>query len=151
MQTRASLEISNASAAAFARTLFQSRSDTIKRQEGAWREHRYKNIGSHSSLSSLTPFIARIRETIVAVGNFLAGELRDEFRGNGETLEKEGESGREQPLEARKISKHDSVSNSLFTSLDLEKGVDAKKCGVNAPTLHARETFVIFHRIFPFD
>lgn len=54
MQTRAPFEIPNASAAVFARTLFQSRSDTIKRQGDAWRGCRYKNIGSHSSLTSPT-------------------------------------------------------------------------------------------------
>lgn len=49
---------------------------------------------------------------------------------------REEESGRERPLEARKISKHDSVSNSLFTSLDLGKG---EKVGGVGLRLYTRE------------
>lgn len=66
----------------------------------------------------------------------------------GKALEEVGESGRERPLEARKISKHDSVSNSLFT-LDLGRGKGRREGWSEPPILYARETFVIFHRAFP--
>lgn len=150
MQTRAPFEIPNASAAAFARTLFRSRSDTIKRQRDAWRGRRYKNIGSHSSLSSPTPFflIARIRETIAAAGNFLVGESRDGFREYGKSGKRK-EKAEENGLQRREKfqSTRAFLSNSL---LIWERG---RRGGgwSEPPTLHARKTFVIFHCVFPSD
>lgn len=122
MQTRAPFEIPNASAAAFARTLFRSRSDTIKRQGDAWRGCRYKNIGSHSSPPSPIPRPRRMRGTIPRsrLETFSVGESEDE-------TEKGRRKRKENGLQRReKFQSTIRASNSLFTSLE-RRGQNVKE------------------------
>jgi len=90
-----------------------------KREEQSERE---RERGRRTKTSGLTHphlrFFYRTNRETIAAGNFLLGKSRDEFEG----LEKNrdegaGEGGkRRRPLKARKISKHDNVSNSSRAS-----------------------------------